>query len=324
MRAWPLALIAIALGVLPARAQANAADYPSRTVTIVAPAAPGGLYSLFARLIGAKLEQRFGKPVMVENRPGASSVVGALSVARATADGYLLMTATSSTMATNVSLFKNLPYDPRVDLAPVALIARVPEVLVVNATLPVRSVAELAELARATPGGLHFGSAGPGTAQHLGGEMLKRALGIELTHVPYKGAGPALNDLLGGHIDAMFDAMPVMVVQAKAGKVKPLAVTGAKRSTALPDVPTMMEAGVPDYEIAGWFGILAPANTPPAIAKRLRDEVAKAVSQPDVVAQLDGQGMQPLATEPEEWRAYMKAELDRYTKIIKDAGIKPE
>jgi tripartite-type tricarboxylate transporter receptor subunit TctC len=153
---------------------------------------------------------------------------------------------------------------------------------------------------------------------------LKAKTGIKVTIVPYKGAGPALNDLLGGHIDAMFDAMPVMVTQAKAGKVTPLAVTSTRRSSALPDVPTVMEAGVPDYEIAGWFGILAPPNTPPAIAKRLRDEVAKAVAVPEIVTQLDGQGMQPLATEPEAWRDYLKAELARYSKIIKDSGIKPE
>src|SRR5215204_1924676 len=177
-RAATLAAFVVACAPAIVRAQ----DYPNRPVTIVAPAAPGGLYRLFARLFGAKLEQRFGKPFVVENRPGASSVVGTLSVVRAAPDGHTLMVATSSTMATNLTLFKSLPYDPRSDLMPVALIARVPEVLVVNAALPVQSVADIAKLAQATPGGLHFGSAGPGTAQHLGGEMLKAALGVPLTH----------------------------------------------------------------------------------------------------------------------------------------------
>jgi tripartite-type tricarboxylate transporter receptor subunit TctC len=183
----------------------------------------------------------------------------------------------------------------------------------------------LIKYAEQNPGKLSFAAGGgTGSSLYLATELLKSKTGIKVTVVPYKGAGPALNDMLGGHIDAMFDAMPVMVPQAKAGKVLPLAVTSTKRSPALPDVPTVMESGVPDYEIAGWFGILAPANTPPAIAKRLRDEVAKAVAVPEVVAQLDSQGMQPLATEPEEWRAYLKSELARYAKIIKDAGIKPE
>jgi tripartite-type tricarboxylate transporter receptor subunit TctC len=322
MRAWPLALIAIALGVLPARAQANAADYPSRTVTIVAPAAPGGLYSLFARLIGAKLEQRFGKPVMVENRPGASSVVGALSVARATADGYLLMTATSSTMATNVSLFKNLPYDPRVDLAPVALIARVPEVLVVNATLPVRSVAELAELARATPGGLHFGSAGPGTAQHLGGEMLKRALGIELTHVPYKGMQPAIGDVAGGHIPLMFSPIPIALPLIQAGKLRPIGLSMAQRIEALPDVPPLTEAGVKDFDAASWFMLVAPGKTPKDILDKLHAELRAIVADPAVRKEFVRLGLVPVeSAPPDELKRFVEAEIVRWGNIVRDSGL---
>jgi tripartite-type tricarboxylate transporter receptor subunit TctC len=210
-------------------------------------------------------------------------------------------------------------------MTPVTQVATGPLIVVARKDLPIKSLRELLDHADKNPGKLTFAAGGgTGSSLYLATELLKAKTGMKVTIVPYKGAGPALNDLLGGHIDAMFDAMPVMVVQAKAGKVTPLAVTSAKRSTALPDVPTVMEAGVPDYEIAGWFGILAPPNTPPAIAKRLRDEVAKAVAAPDVVAQLDSQGMQPLATEPEEWRKYMQAELVRYSKIIKDAGIKPE
>jgi len=193
-----LALALVALAVSPVAAPAQ--DYPSRAVTIVAPAAPGGLYSLFARLIGSKLEQRLGKPFVVENRPGASSIVGATSVIRGPHDGYTLMVGNTSGFATNPALHKTLPYDPVKDFAPVALIARIPEVLVVNAALPVHSLPDLAKLARATPGGLTYGSAGAGTAQHLSGVLLASVLDIELTHVPYKGMSPAINDVAGGHI----------------------------------------------------------------------------------------------------------------------------
>ncbi len=191
-----LAFIAIAVSSLAAPAQ----DYPSRAVTIVAPSAPGGLYSLFARLIGSRLEQRLGKPFIVENRPGASSIVGATSVIRGPHDGYTLMVGNTSGLATNPTLHKTLPYDPIKDFAPIALIARIPEVLVVNAALPVQSLPDLARLAKATPGGLTYGSAGAGTAQHLSGVLLASVLGIELTHVPYKGMSPAINDVAGGHI----------------------------------------------------------------------------------------------------------------------------
>jgi len=195
-RALSLAVSLLALSGPAALAQ----DYPNRAVTIVAPAAPGGLYSLFARLIGSKLEQRLGKPFIVENRPGASSSVGAMSVIRAPRDGYTLMVGNTSGFATNVSLNKNLPYDPVKDFAPIALIARIPEVLVVNAALPVHSLADLAKLAKATPSGLTYGSAGAGTAQHLSGVLLASVLGVELTHVPYKGMQPAISDVAGGHI----------------------------------------------------------------------------------------------------------------------------
>ena len=205
-------------------------------MTIVAPAAPGGLYSLFARLIGSKLEQRLGKPFIVENRPGASSIVGAMSVIRAPHDGYTLMVGNTSGFATNVSLHKNLPYDPVKDFAPIALIARIPEVLVVNAALPVHSLADLAKLAKATPGGLTYGSAGAGTAQHLSGVLLASVLGVELTHVPYKGMQPAINDVAGGHIPFMFSPIPFAQPLAQAGKLRMLGVTTAQRIEAIPEV----------------------------------------------------------------------------------------
>ena len=208
-------------------------------------------------------------------------------------------------------------------MTPVTQVATGPLILVARKDLRHKSVRELIDFANKNPGKPVFGAGGgTGSSLYLATELLKAKTGIKPTIAPYKGAGPALNDLLGGHIDAMFDAMPVMVVQAQAGKVTPLAVTSAKRSSALPDVPTMMEQGV-DFEMAGWFGILAPPDTPAPVVKRLREEVQKAVAVPEVVAQLAAEGMQPLATEPDAWRDYMKCELDRYGKIIRDAGIKP-
>ncbi len=226
---WAAVIGMVALALTAPRALAE--DYPTRTVTIVAPSAPGGMYSILARLIGGKLEQLYGKSFVVENRPGATSVTGAVAVARAPADGYTLMVATSSTMATNVAMHKNLPYDPLTDFIPLVLIALSPEVLLINASLPVRSIDDLVALARATPGGLSFGSAGPGTAQHLNGEMLKATLNIELHHVPYKGIQPALNDLAGGHIALMTAPIPVALPLVQGGRARMLGVDdeGARR-----------------------------------------------------------------------------------------------
>ena len=253
-----LAMLAFAAG--PAFAQAQ--DYPNRAVTIVAPAAPGGLYSLFARLIGTKLEQRLGKTFVVENKPGASSIVGALYVIRSPHDGYTLMIGNTSGFATNVSMHKSLPYDPTKDFAPVAVIARVPEVLVVNAALPVHSLADLAQLARSTPGGLSFGSAGAGTAQHLSGVELAAALGVPMTHVPYKGMQPAIGDVAGGHIPFMFSPVSFAVPLAQAGKLRMLGVTTRERIEAIPDVPPLTEIGLKQFDAVSWFMLVAPIGTP--------------------------------------------------------------
>jgi tripartite-type tricarboxylate transporter receptor subunit TctC len=245
------AVIGLAALVLPA-SPARAQDYPTRAVTIVAPSAPGGMYSILARLIGGKLERLYGKSFVVENRPGASSVTGAVAVTRAPPDGYTLMVATSSTLATNVTLHKNLPYDPLADFVPITLIALSPEVLLINASLPVNSIADLVKLARTTPGGLSFGSAGPGTAQHLNGELLKAALGVEMHHIPYKGIQPALNDLAGGHIALMSAPIPVALPLVQGARVRMLGVTTKERLEAIPDVPPLAEIGVPGYNAPSW------------------------------------------------------------------------
>ncbi|HEY4918550.1 MAG TPA: tripartite tricarboxylate transporter substrate-binding protein, partial [Xanthobacteraceae bacterium] len=253
-------------------------DYPSRIVTIVAPSAPGGLYSLFARILGHALEQRLGQTFVVENRPGAASVVGAAAVAHAAADGYTLMTASGTTLAVNVTLRRHLPYDPRTDFVPIALIARVPEVLVVNPALPVHSLADLKALARTQP--LTFASAGPGTAQHIEGEMLRQALGLDMTHVPYKGALPALNDVVGGHVTMMFTPVANALSMIQAGKVRAIGLAARDRVEALPDVAPLADIGVPGFEARGWFMLVAPAATPAPIVARLHAETAAILADP--------------------------------------------
>jgi tripartite-type tricarboxylate transporter receptor subunit TctC len=303
--------------------RADAQDLSAKPIKIIVGLAAGGATDVMARLVAQKMSESLRTTVFVENRAGGIFIPALRDLTGAPADGHTLFFISTSTLITQ-PLHPDYPFDLTA-LTPVTQVATGPLILAARNDLPVKTLPELIQYAEKNPGKLSFAAGGgTGSSLYLATELLKSKTGIKVTVVPYKGAGPALNDLLGGHIDAMFDAMPVMVPQAKAGKVTALAVTSTKRSPALPDVPTVMESGVPDYEIAGWFGILAPANTPPGIAKRLRDEVAKAVAAPDAVAQLESQGMQPLATEPEQWRAYLKSELARYAKIIKDAGIKPE
>jgi len=301
----------------------GAQDYPTRTVTIVAPSAPGGMYSILARLIAAKLERRYGKSFIVENRPGASSVTGAVAVTRSPPDGYTLMVATSSTMATNVTLHKNLPYNPLVDFIPVALIALSPEVLLVNSGLPVRTIDDLVKLARTTQGGLSFGSAGPGTAQHLNGELLKSALGIEMHHVPYKGIQPALNDLAGGHIALMSAPIPVALPLVQGGRVRMLGVTTKSRVEAIPEVPPLAEIGVSGYDAPSWFMLVAPAKTPRAIVDKLHADLRVALGEADVREEfILRQGLIPVASPPpDEIRRFVETEIVRLGNIVKKAGL---
>jgi tripartite-type tricarboxylate transporter receptor subunit TctC len=323
MTAWRGILVVGFVLCLMANARCAAAGrYPDRTVTIVAPSAPGGLYSLFARIIANKLEQQLGGTFIVENRPGAASVVGATYVAHAEPDGYTLMTATNTTMAINVPLHKSLPYDPAADLAPIALIARVPEVLVVNAALPVRSLADLAALAKATPGGLSFGSPGAGTSPHLDGELLKSALGIEMTHVPYRGMAPAINDVAGGHIPLMFSPVPVALPLIDAGKLRPLGVTTAQRIEVLPNVPPLADVGLAGYDASSWFMLVAPAKTPPHIVATLYGALGGFANDPDIRREFSRLGMMPVASPaPEELKSFVRAEIARWSAILKKTGL---
>ena len=316
------AVIGLAALVLPA-SPARAQDYPTRTVTIVAPSAPGGMYSILARLIGGKLERLYGKSFVVENRPGASSVTGAVAVTRAPPDGYTLMVATSSTLATNVTLHKNLPYDPLTDFVPITLIALSPEVLLVNASLPVRSISDLVALARTTPGGLSFGSAGPGTAQHLNGELLKAALGVELHHIPYKGIQPALNDLAGGHIALMSAPIPVALPLVQGARVRMLGVTTKERLEAIPDVPPLAEIGVPGYNAPSWFMLVAPARTPRAIIEKLHLDLRAVLDEADVREEfIMRQGLIPVRSPPpDELKRFVAIEIVRFGDIVRKTGL---
>ena len=316
-----LLLAWVVLGIACARAPAQ--DYPTRTVTIVAPSAPGGMYSVLARLIAAKLEQRYGKSFIVENRPGASSVTGSVSVARAAPDGYTLMTASGTTLANNVSLHKHLPYDPLTDFVPIAQIAYSPEVLLVNAGLPVHSIADLVKLARATPGGLSFGSAGPGTGAHLNCELFKSMLDIPMQHVPYKGMQGALNDIAGGHIAVMTAPIPLALPLVHSGKVRMLGVTSKDRVEAIPDVPPLAEIGVPGYDAKGWWMLVAPAKVPQPIIDKLNTDLRALLREPDVREEfIMRQGLVPVDSgRPEDLRRFIAAEIVRIGDIVRKAGL---
>ena len=302
------------------RAIAQGAHYPARLVTIVAPSAPGGLYSLFARIMADRLAQRLGQTFLVENRPGAASVLGAAGVARAPADGYTLMIASGATLAVNVTLHKALPYDPVVDFVPIALIARVPEVLVVNPALPVRSLADLVALAKRAP--LTFASAGPGTAQHLEGEMLKQALGLDMTHVPYKGALPALTDVVGGHVSLMFAPVTPALSLIEAGKLRALGIAARERVAALPDVAPLADLGLPGFEPSGWFMLVAPAATPRAIVDRLHMEARGILADPALRAQFVREGLIPVDTPaPEALAAYVRAQIAYWRDTLTRLGL---
>ena len=316
-------LVLLGLGLLATSVDVAAqSGYPNRTITVVAPSAPGGLYSLFARLIGNRLEARFGKSIVVENRPGAASISGAVSVARAAADGYTLMVATSTTLAVNPALHATLPYDPVADFAPVTLIARVPEVLVVNAELPVHSISDLVRLAKEKPGALTFASAGPGTSQHLSGELLKRTLGVEMTHVPYKGMQPAIGDVAGGHVALMFAPVPIALGLIESGKLRVIGISTAERLDAIADVPPLAELGLPGFNEASWFMLVAPVKTPRDIVERLHTELGVLLNTPEVRGELARQGAIAVnSPPPDELRTFVQSEIAHAAEMVRKAGV---
>ncbi|MBL8352868.1 MAG: tripartite tricarboxylate transporter substrate binding protein [Burkholderiaceae bacterium] len=311
---------ALALAATLASSAAMAQAWPSKPISLVVPFAAGGTTDVLARALAEKLQQSLGQPVIVESKPGAGATLGADYVAKAKPDGYtLLVGAVHHTIASSV--YKKLPYDFQKDLAPITEIALVPNVLVVNATTPARNVAELVALLKAQPGKHNFGSNGNGTAQHLIGTQFENMTGTDFSHVPYKGSGPLATDLLGGQITMSFDTVTPVLQHIRAGKLRALAVTTAKRSTALPDVPTLDEAGLQGFDIGTWFGVLAPAATPRDILARLNTEMVKVIQSPEFRKRMSEIGAEPIGNSAEQMAAQIKAETEKFARLVKAAKV---
>ena len=309
-------LFALAAGTGSAFAQA----WPSKPVKLIVPYPPGGSADILARAIGQKLSDGLGQSVVIDNRPGAGTAIGAEATAKSAPDGYTIMLGTVSSHAINPALTPGLKYDPVKDFAPVSLVASIPFALLVHPSLPVRNVRELVALAKVKPGSLNFSSAGNGTSNHLAGELFKSMTGTFMVHIPYRGSAPALNDLLAGQVNLMFDLVLTAQPHVKSGAARALAVTGLERSAALPGVPTVAESGVPGFEVSAWFGFFAPA----AVVTALNAETVKAMRAPDLRERLASQGAEAVSNTPEQFSAYVKEELAKWTRVVKASGLKAE
>jgi tripartite-type tricarboxylate transporter receptor subunit TctC len=304
-------------------AAASAAEpYPTRPVRFIVPSAAGSGTDIIARIIGQKLSERWRQPVVIDDRDGASGMIGTELAARAPADGYTLYMGFTGPLAVSPALISKLPYDPLKDFAPVSLIDNSPVVLVVNPSVPAATVKELIALAKAKPGTLNFGSAGSGTMGHMSGELFKSMSGTNMVHVPYKNVSQAMSDVVAGQLQLIFHVAPAVMPQVKAGKLRALAVTSLKRWPILPDLPTIAEAGVPGYDSTVWHGVLLPANVSPALVMRLHREIADEILRaPEVREAFAAQWLEPLGTTPQEFAAFLKADIARNMKIVKAAGI---
>jgi tripartite-type tricarboxylate transporter receptor subunit TctC len=301
----------------------GAQSYPTRPTRLVVPSTPGGSVDTLARTIGSNLTERWGQQVIVDNRPGAGGAIAGELVAKAAADGYTLLIGTIASLATNISLQKKLPYDPVKDFAPVTLVATQNLMLLIHPSVPAKSVKELVRLGKAQPGKLSFASAGNGTGGHLSGELFRMLGGIDMLHVPYRGVAPALVDVVAGQVSMTFASILSSLPQVRANKLRPLAVTGGKRSVAAPQVPTMREAGIKDYESATWYGIVAPARTPQALVNRLNAEIVAVIKRPDVHERLSKGGADPVGNSPQEFGRFIASEIEKWRKVIRAAGIQP-
>ena len=302
---------------------ATAQTFPVKPIRFVVPFAPGGGTDLLARAIGQRLTDVLGQPVVVDNRAGAGGVIGADLVAKAAPDGYTIVLGSPGPLTINPNLRPSIPYRLK-DFAPITLATISPFVLVVNPALGVASVKELIALAKAKPGALNFGSGGNGSVAHLAGEQFKALAGVQITHVPYKGSNPSIIDLIGGQLQLVIDNLPVLVLHVRSGRLKALALGTRKRSVLLPEVPTMIEAGVPGYEASTAFGVLAPAGTPRAIIARLNREIVTILRAPDLIERFAGLGLEAVGSTPEEYAGHLRAELAQYSKLIKSIGLKLE
>jgi tripartite-type tricarboxylate transporter receptor subunit TctC len=319
MRARHVIAAAI-LGSFVAVSAVSAQSFPSKPVRIVVPSSAGGGADTTARLLAQRLSDGFGQQVVVDNRPGAGNIIGTELVAKAAPDGYTLLLAINN-HAINASLYRKLPYDPIQDFAPISLIVTAPHILVVHPSLPVKSIHDLIRLARAKPGQINYASAGNGTAAHFAAELFKLNAKVQMTHIPYKSLSGAVIDVVSGAVQVMFPSPLTALGQMKAGKLRGLAVTTARRSQTMPELPTIQESGVAGYEFSSWFGLLAPRAIPDAVITRLNQAVVQILRSKDMQARLTGDGGDPVGNTPEEYGAFLKAEVEKYAKLVKEIGL---
>jgi tripartite-type tricarboxylate transporter receptor subunit TctC len=318
MKRWFAALMLL---MLPCLAWAQA--YPARPVRILVPYPPGGATDVMARTVAQKLGETWPQAAVVENKPGASGTVGSEIVAKSAPDGYtLLMQGTQHSI--NLSLYKQLPYDTLRDFAPVAYVASAPFLLVLHPSVPANTVGELIAYIKARPGGLNYGSSGVGGGAHLAGEIFKTSAGVQLTHIPYKGAAPAMADLLGGQVTMVFDPIPTSITQVRAGRIKAVAITSAKRSALMPELPTVAESGLPGFEVVAWFGLYAPAATPKDIVAKLNVDVNRVLQLPEVKEKFAALGAESMPMNTDQFALYLRAEIAKFAKAIKDSGATAE
>jgi tripartite-type tricarboxylate transporter receptor subunit TctC len=317
--AWRIIVAALLVGF---SQQVALAQYPVKPVRVIVPYSPGGAVDSFARVLTQQLSEHWNQSVVVENRPGASTMIGAEQVAKSPADGYTLLLTAELTLVTLPHLYEKIPYDPLRDFAPITGLVSATQALVANPSLPVKTVNDVVTLAKAKPGELTYGSFGIGSTGHLNMEVFQAMTGTRFNHIPYSGAGPAMNDVVGGHVSLMFAALSIVKGSVGAGKLRMIGVGSDRRSGEFPDVPTISESGVPGFEAKSWFGLVAPAGTPPEIIKKINEDVTKVISDPAFARQyLAAQGLVPITGTPEEFAAFIRAETKRWGKVVKDANI---
>ena len=319
-----LACLPFALLVVTASVQAQSDAYPSRPVRIIVTVPPGGAADFIARLVGTKMAESLGQPVLVENRAGASGTIAADAVAKSAPDGYTLLQNSITTHGIGPHLYAKLPYDSIRDFAPITMLARLPLIMTVNAGVKANTAQEFVALAKAQPGKFGFASSGNGGAPHMAGELFRSATGADLLHVPYKGSGPAVADLVSGQVQVMFDGAPSLLPHIRSGKLRAIGAASAQRNRLLPEVPTFAEAGFPGVDVALWYGMLAPAATPPAIIARLNAEILKALNAPDVRERFAAQGTEAMGGTPGEAAAFIRSEIERWGPVVKKAGVKAD
>jgi len=313
-----------ALVLLALVSTADAQSWPAKPIRIISPYPPAGANDLLARIIAPKLSEQLGQPVVVENRAGATGNIGAELVAKAPADGYTLLMGQAGNLTINISLMAKIPFDPVRDFSPVTMVASTPNVLVVHPSLPVRTVKDLIALAKAKPGQINYATSGIGSPGHLAAELLNKSAGIRLVHIPYKGAAPALLDVVAGNAHLYFTSAVSAQPFIPSGRLRMVAVASAKRSPSLPEVPTVAEAGFPEFDVSSWWGVVAPASTPREVVMRLQTEIHRVIALPEIRAKLAEQGLDIATNTPEQFAAYIKSETAKWAKLIREVGVKPE